>query len=108
MKKIVLATACVLSLAACENMNNNSGPTQQIRIITAPTGANCAIDRAGMTVDRVNGTPATAVVEKTGKDIVVRCIKSGYKQASATLKPKANKSYEDTVTLNLAKKTSVK
>lgn len=105
MKKIALATLSLLALCACENASTSSNsPTQELRIVTAPTGANCAIDIDKVTVDRVKGTPATAIVDKKGKDLLIRCLKTGYSQASLTVKPNADGSYESPVMLNLKKK----
>lgn len=106
MKKFLLIASSLLTLAACDSMqcNDKNGPTQTIKIMTTPEAANCAIDIDRMTVDRPENTPVEAKVQKNGKDLTIRCIKTGYKQAKIVLKPKADKSYDSTVKLTLAKK----
>lgn len=111
MKRLLLAITALLAVSACENMKSgstgsSSGPTQKIKIVTTPEDTSCAIDRDRMTFERVDHTPTSFTVEKTGKDLTVRCLKSGYSQASATLKARADKSYDDTVNLVLKPKSA--
>ena len=115
MKKLMVMTMSLLALAGCEQLQamtggneksagKPSGPKQEIEIVTTPSGANCAIDRDNMTYDRPQNTPVKTHVVKDGKELTVRCIKSGYSQGSATLKPRADKTYSSPVTILLKKK----
>ena len=107
MKFAVLAGASLLALTACESVQGfaqaDAGPTEKIRIVTKPEGASCATDRDNRTIDRIDNTPATAIYDKTGKDLTIRCIKSGYKEGKAVVKAHGN-AYEDEVSITLAKK----
>jgi hypothetical protein len=96
MKSVYVAAISLLALTACDGMNTGGGSTQEIKIVTVPSQANCAVDVNNVTVDRFNGTPLTA---KVASGSTVRCIKSGYKQGSAVVK-----SGEKTVNITLARK----
>ncbi|MEI7609998.1 MAG: hypothetical protein WCJ64_21660 [Rhodospirillaceae bacterium] len=69
-----------LSLGACSSIID--GTTQEIVINTNPPGADCALNRKGIPVARVNPTPGAATIKKTKNDIVVICTKAGYQPAS--------------------------
>ena len=58
------------------------GTSQEIEITTSPPGANCALERAGKIVGRVNPTPGATMVAKSRKDITVTCTKENYADAT--------------------------
>lgn len=49
---------------------------------TNPQGANCAFEREGITIARVAPTPGAATIKKTKHDILVKCSKDGYHEAT--------------------------
>jgi hypothetical protein len=115
MKRFVIAACSLLALGACDSMNDfasskpgatvaSSKTGQTIKIVTKPVDANCAVDRDNMTIERVNGTPGSATFAKTGKDLVIRCLKSGYQQETFIAKANADKSYPSLVEMTLKSK----
>lgn len=89
MKLVYVAAVSLLALTACDKFQSGTGgatgPTQEVKIVTVPSDANCAIDVNNRTVDRVKGTPLTARVP-VSDNTVIRCLKSGYKEGKATVK----------------------
>jgi len=85
-------------------MFNDPKSGSTIKIVTSPADANCAVDVDNMTMERVNGTPASFKAQRTGKDLVIRCLKSGYKQETYVAKANPDKGYQHTVELKLKKK----
>jgi hypothetical protein len=57
------------------------GTSQEISINTNPPGADCSLDRQGVSIAHVNPTPGTATIKKTKYDITVACKKPGYQDA---------------------------
>lgn len=56
------------------------GTTQEISIVTNPSGAACEFDRQGMQVGTIANTPGTANIRKSKYDLTVRCTKPGYQE----------------------------
>lgn len=79
MKKFVLLAA-IVALSACSSIVE--GTSQELVINTNPEGANCAVEREGQTIGRVNPTPGGLTVKKTKHDITVVCTKAGYEKAT--------------------------
>jgi hypothetical protein len=79
MKKMSAVALCALSLSGCASMFG--GTSQEIEITTSPPGANCAIERAGKIVGRVNPTPGTVMIGKSRQDIRILCEKPEYDNA---------------------------
>jgi len=69
---------CVLS--ACSSIIE--GTSQEIMVNTNPAGADCALERQGQVVGRVNPTPAATTIKKTKYDITIKCNKDGYQEAT--------------------------
>lgn len=69
-------TVTAVGISACSSIIE--GTTQEILVNTNPPGADCAFEREGLTIARVNPTPGIALVEKTKHDITVNCAKAGF------------------------------
>ena len=80
MKKYVVMLASVLLLPACSSIVE--GTSQELVINTTPEGANCALEREGQVIGRVNPTPGGITIKKSKHDITVTCTKSGYETAT--------------------------
>ncbi len=68
-----------LLTSACASIID--GTSQTLTINTTPEGADCALNREGRTIGRIEPTPGSVVVEKTKHDIFVECNKQGYHTA---------------------------
>lgn len=79
MKNLILMLA-LIPLAACASIV--SGTDQNIAVSTTPAGANCAFEREGRVIGRVNPTPGGLLVQKTKHDITIKCTKAGYTEAT--------------------------
>ncbi len=79
MKKIILLAA-VLATSACSSIVE--GTSQELIINTTPEGADCALQREGQVIGRVNPTPGGITVKKSKHDITVVCTKKGYEKAT--------------------------
>lgn len=81
--KSSLRSALILSAAigvsACSSIVE--GTSQEIAIATSPEGANCALEREGLTIARVNPTPGAATVQKTKHDITIKCSKETFHES---------------------------
>ena len=114
MKFVSIAVCGLVFLSGCDQLGSGgqsggsakgvSGPKQEIRIVTAPDGAKCALDFDNKTFDRTGATPVNISVPKTGKPLTVRCIKSGYSQGQSVVKPGTNNEYDSPVLMTLNKK----
>lgn len=80
MKKIVFIGIVTILLSACSSIIE--GTSQEIVINTSPEGANCALEREGMVIGRIDPTPGGVVVKKTKHDINITCTKKGYETAT--------------------------
>ena len=78
-KSMVLISA-VFALIGCSSIVE--GTSQDVLINTSPSGADCSLERNGVSIARVNPTPGSAYVKKTKDDIIIKCNKSGYKEAT--------------------------
>lgn len=72
--------AIALATSACSSIVD--GTTQEIVVNTSPAGADCAIERQGLSIARVNPTPGAATIEKTKHDITIRCTKDTFHEAT--------------------------
>lgn len=79
MKKFILL-ATVVGLSACSSIIE--GTSQELIINTSPEGADCALQREGQIIGRVNPTPGGITVKKSKHDITVICTKKGYEKAT--------------------------
>jgi hypothetical protein len=74
------AAGMAVSLAGCSSVIE--GTSQEIKIVTNPAGADCALERQGEVIGRVQETPGGITIKKTKYDITVRCRKAGYQEAT--------------------------
>lgn len=82
-KKSSFRTALILGAAigvsACSSIVE--GTSQEIAISTSPSGADCALEREGITIARVNPTPGAVLIEKTKHDITIKCQKADFHES---------------------------
>lgn len=71
----LLPALALASLAGCSSIL--SGTSQEILVNTTPAGADCALYREGIRIATIQGTPASATVQKTKHPIWVVCAKPG-------------------------------
>jgi hypothetical protein len=74
------AALMLLGLSGCSTIVE--GRSQQILVNTNPPGADCRIDRDGEKIADIAGTPGSAYIEKTKRDIRIECGKRGYQDAT--------------------------
>lgn len=79
MKNIALILGLV-ALSGCASIVE--GHTQQILVNTSPADASCAFVRNNEPIGVVTPTPNSIVIEKTKHDIIIKCDKPGYEQAT--------------------------
>jgi hypothetical protein len=75
----VLILGAAIGVSACSSIVE--GTSQEIATATSPEGANCAIEREGLTIARVNPTPGAASVQKTKHDITIKCTKESFHES---------------------------
>lgn len=80
MKQVFVLVLAGLALAGCSSIIE--GTSQEVVINTNPAGANCALNREGTTIARVEPTPGAATIKKTKYDIIIVCDKTGYQEAT--------------------------
>ena len=76
----VLLLVSVLALSACSSIVE--GTSQEIVVNTIPEGADCSLEREGISIGRINPTPGAVTIKKTKHDITIVCKKRGYETAS--------------------------
>ncbi len=74
------AAVCLCMLSACSSIIE--GTSQEITVNTNPPGADCSLNRQGISIARVNPTPGAATIKKTKYDITIVCNKKGYEEAT--------------------------
>ena len=72
-----------LTLSACATITK--GSDQSVSILTDPAGAECRMERDGMTIAVVNPTPGTVQIDKSKHAVVVKCAADGYQDTFATM-----------------------
>jgi len=82
MKTYVVTGLCALGLSLSGCAAIFEGTSQQITINTTPTGANCTMMRQDMQIAVVPSTPGSATIRKNKYDILIRCKKDGYEEAT--------------------------
>lgn len=80
MKKWIVATVMPVMLTGCASII--SGTSQEVMVNTNPAGADCSLNRQGVSIARVNPTPGAATIKKTKHDITISCTKDGYQTAT--------------------------
>lgn len=78
--RIPLLALIAFGLVGCSSIIE--GTSQEIAVNTTPAGADCALQREGMTIARVNPTPGAATIRKDKHDITIVCSKKGYEQST--------------------------
>ena len=80
LRAAVAVAFAVSSLGGCASIID--GTTQEITVVSNPTGANCVFYRQDMPIGTVTNTPGMLTVKRRKYDITVKCDKPGYSQAS--------------------------
>jgi len=80
MKYALLSIIGVGVLAGCSSIIE--GTSQEITVNTTPAGANCSLERQGISIARIDPTPGAATIKKTKYDITIKCNKRGYQEAT--------------------------
>lgn len=78
--KATLLFAGIASLMGCSSIIE--GRSQEIVINTNPSGASCTLIRNDMPIGNVSPTPSAILIEKTKYDILIKCNKDGYEEAT--------------------------
>jgi hypothetical protein len=79
-----VAIIALSALVGCSTITK--GTDQNITVNTTPGGAKCDLERRGKIIGVVNSTPGTVVVDKTKHDILIKCNKEGFEEATYTNK----------------------
>lgn len=79
MKLGVLAVSVVM-LGGCASITG--GTSQNISVITSPSGATCDFVRQGQSIGSIAATPGSLHVRRSKHDILINCSKDGYEQAT--------------------------
>jgi len=79
------AARCAALLAVCASASAcaslvGEGSSQNIAIMSNPSGASCTLTRHGETIGKVE-TPGNIIVKRRKYDITVKCNKPGYAEA---------------------------
>jgi hypothetical protein len=80
MRNTLLAACAAAGLAGCSSIA--SGTSQEIAVSTTPPGADCTLNRQGLSIGRISATPGAVTVQKTKYDITIVCNKDGFQQAT--------------------------
>ena len=72
-----------LTLSACATITK--GSDQTVTIQTDPAGAECRLERDGMTIAIVNPTPGSVQIDKSKHAVVVKCSAAGHQDTFATM-----------------------
>ena len=70
----------LIGLSGCASIVD--GTSERISVNTNPSGATCTFVRNNESIGWVRPTPNTIMVEKTKYDIVIKCNKPGYGEAT--------------------------
>ena len=82
MKISTIAVLCTLSFVLSSCASITEGTSQDISVVTNPSGASCIFERQGMNIGSIASTPATLNVPKRKYDLLIRCNKAGYQEAT--------------------------
>lgn len=77
--KLAVLLGAALAVTGCASIA--SGTSQQIMVNTNPPGATCDFVREGNVIAKVN-TPGDVTIRKTKHDILLKCSKEGYQEAT--------------------------
>jgi len=76
----VAALFAAISLQGCATVFE--GTSQDITVVTNPPDASCVFNRENLPIATIPHTPGTATIRKTKYDIIIKCNKTGYQEAS--------------------------
>jgi hypothetical protein len=82
MKIISTAGLCALCVGLSGCASITEGTSQDISVVTNPSGASCVFERQGMNIGTIASTPATLNVPKRKYDITIKCNKPVFQEAS--------------------------
>lgn len=82
MKYASLAAFAALSAFVSGCASINEGTSQEISVVTNPPGAKCVFERQGMPIGSIESTPNLLLIKKTKYDVLIRCNKPGYQEAT--------------------------
>lgn len=74
---LILAASAILS--ACSSIVE--GTSQEVFVNTNPSGADCSLNRQGISIARISPTPGTATIKKTKYDMTIVCSLYGFHDA---------------------------
>jgi hypothetical protein len=80
MRSSAIGSAAIIYLSGCATVFE--GTSQEITVVTNPSGALCVFQRQGFEVGRVAETPGTANIRKSKYDITIKCNKPGFQEAT--------------------------
>ena len=80
MKPSLALLSSLVILSGCSSIIE--GTSQEITVNTNPSGAECSLEREGISIARVNPTPGAVTIKKTKHDITIVCKKPGYQDAT--------------------------
>ncbi len=78
--RVFAAGTVAFVMGGCSSITQ--GTTQQIFVNTNPAGASCTMNRNGVELNGVDQTPGAVTVDKTKHDIIIKCNKPGYQEAT--------------------------
>jgi hypothetical protein len=79
-QKSFLILSSLILVSGCSSIIE--GRSQEIVVNTNPSGATCSLIRNSMPIGTVSPTPSAVLIEKTKYDIVIKCNKDGYQEAT--------------------------
>jgi uncharacterized protein YceK len=80
LRRVFIGCVLAVCLSGCATVFE--GTSQQISVITNPSGALCVFERQGFEVGRVVETPGTANIRKSKYDLMIKCSKPGFQDAN--------------------------
>lgn len=78
LKRLFAVLLLTAALPACATIT--SGTSQNLTVLTEPTGATCTLMRGGTVIGVVNPSPGSVSVSKSSTDIAVSCTREGHSQ----------------------------
>ena len=78
--RVFAASAVTFVMWGCSSITQ--GTTQEIFVNTTPAGASCTLSRNGVELNGVAEKPGGVMVDKTKHNIMIKCNKGGYQEAT--------------------------
>lgn len=72
--------ASVIVVGGCSSIVE--GTSQEIVVNTNPAGANCDLQREGISIARISPTPGAATIKKTKHDLTIKCNMPNFHEAT--------------------------